>query len=95
MRVFVIGLVILLVLFGAGILGFRNSDDKINITIDKQELKNQTEKVVEKTKDIGSSMVDKAESMFKKNPNAPADSPSPDAQRSAQRQPAQNPSTNR
>ncbi len=59
-----VALVVVVVVVGAvlamaGVLHFRSADHQATITIDKKELKEKTDKAVEKTEAVGSEILDK------------------------------------
>lgn len=48
------------VLAATGVISVRSTDDKTSVTIDKEEMKSQANKAIERTKEIGGTMVEKA-----------------------------------
>jgi hypothetical protein len=88
----------------AGVLHFRSTDNQATITVDKKELKEKTDKAVEKTEAVGSEILDKTGQILHKaaaglresapDQHAPAATPAPDDHNTRQPDANQTPAKN-
>jgi len=68
--------ILFLILLAVGVLHYNSSPNEVTITIDKQKGRETSERVIEKSKEVGSKIAEEAKG-FERSGNSAPQSPTP------------------